>query len=91
MPDIRDYEAMAKLELTDEERKWVSSRLDKIFESFEEMDDVNVADVAPLVSVLTPGNVLRDDVAERPVAREELLGRAPAQYDGYFEAPKTLE
>lgn len=40
--------------------------------------------VRPLV------NVLREDVASQPFAREDLLAQAPESMDGYWQVPRVL-
>ena len=89
--DITIYEAMAKLSLPDAERRWVSGCAGSLLESFRALEGIDVADAKPLVTVLEVENVLRDDVAVKLVPREELLQNAPEHYDGYFQAPRTLE
>jgi len=91
MQNIKDFEAMAKLDLPEDQRSWVSDRADMLTDSFGALSQINTAGVQPLVSVLDIQNVLREDVCVKTVSREELLEGAPEQYDGYFQAPKTLE
>jgi aspartyl/glutamyl-tRNA(Asn/Gln) amidotransferase C subunit len=43
------------------------------------------------VTVLDLQNVLREDIPSKTVTRDELMKNAPAEYDGYFQVPKTLE
>ena len=88
--DIRKYESMAKLELGDEERAWLSDRAEMLAESFAALGEVGTSGIEPLVTVLDIVNVLREDIAQKLVTREELLANAPEQYDGFFLVPKTL-
>jgi aspartyl/glutamyl-tRNA(Asn/Gln) amidotransferase C subunit len=92
--DIREYEAMAKLDLQADERGIISARAQGLIESFKALEGIEVSGVTPLVSVLdiTLGREsLREDVHVKLVTREELLENAPEQYDGYFQVPRTLE
>ena len=91
MKDIKEYEAMAKLNLPETERQIISSRLVKLCDSFSVMENIDTANIEPLVTVLGIKNVLRDDVVRKNVSREELLSNAPEQYDGYFQVPRTLD
>ena len=91
MQNIRDYEAMAKLDLPEAERQWVSDRADMLTGSFGEISAIDTAGVQPLVTVLDIQNVLREDVCAKTVSREQLLEGAPEQHDGYFQVPKTLD
>jgi aspartyl-tRNA(Asn)/glutamyl-tRNA(Gln) amidotransferase subunit C len=92
--DIREYEAMAKLDLPEDERTRVSARAEELIAGFKALEGIDAAGIAPLVSVLdiTLGrDGLREDVPNKLVTREELLENAPEQYDGYFQVPRTLD
>ena len=91
MKKIKEYEEMTKLDLDDAERLWVEERADRLTDSFSELQKIDTDGILPLVTVLDLHNVLREDKAEKLVSREELLSNAPEQYDGYFQAPKTLD
>ena len=91
MKDIKKYEAMAKIDLPEAERQWVSGRAEKLIESFSALESIDTAGTEPLVTVLNIQNILRNDVAIKIITREELLSNAPEQYDGYFQVPKTLD
>ncbi|MCL2877176.1 MAG: Asp-tRNA(Asn)/Glu-tRNA(Gln) amidotransferase subunit GatC [Acidobacteria bacterium] len=91
MKDIKDYEAMAKLDLSEAERSWVSDRADMLMDGFNQLNDVDTSGVEPLVTVLNVKNVFREDIGVKMLSREELLANAPEQHDGYFKVPKTLD
>ena len=91
MVNLNELMGLAKLSLTNEEREAVENAAQRINQSFSELKALDVSGAPPLVSVLTLTNVLREDVAAKMISREELLSNAPEQYDGYFQAPKTLE
>ena len=90
MENIKDYEAMAKLDLPDDERRQVSELADMLTDGFSAFAGVDTDGIEPMYTVLDVKNVLREDVSVKMISREELLSNAPAQYDGYFQVPKTL-
>ena len=90
MQNIKDFENMVKLDLPDDARAWMSGSADMLMDSFGALAGIETDGVAPMITVLDIQNVLREDAAARVVSREELLSRAPEQYDGYFQVPKTL-
>ena len=90
MLDIRNYEAMSKLCLPEDERALLAARAEVLTKSFDELAGIDTAGAEPLVTVLELQNVLREDKTAAVVTREELLSGAPEQYDGYFQVPKTL-
>ena len=91
MHDIKQYEAMAMLELKPNERERLSARLEKLEKSFSALCNIETDGVLPLVSVLELRNVLREDEAIKIMPRDQILENAPEQYDGYFQVPGTLE
>lgn len=90
MIDIRRYEGMAKIALTEDERSRILDSVEQLMKSFDELEKID-ADVEPLITVLDVKNVFREDVVKRVLSRDELLDNAPEQYDGYIQVPKTLE
>ena len=90
MHNINDYEAMAKLSFSEADREWASACADALIKSFDVLDKIDVQNIEPLITVLDIKTVLRNDIAEKHVTREELLANAPEQNDGYFQVPKTV-
>jgi aspartyl-tRNA(Asn)/glutamyl-tRNA(Gln) amidotransferase subunit C len=91
MADIKKYEKMAKLDLSETERQWVSNRADCLISSFSVLDSIDAAAAEPLITVLNIRNVLRNDVVKKSISREELLSNAPEQHNGFFRLPRTLD
>jgi len=91
MDDINKYEKILKFRLDDADKDRARERLAWLLSGFDELDDVDVSGVEPLVSVLGLTNVMREDVVDKRVTREEILANAPEQYGGYFQGPRTIE
>ena len=90
MKNIKDYEAMAKLDLPDAERQQISDYANILINSFGALSDIDTDNTEPMYTVLDIQNVLREDVCVKMLSREELLANAPMQYEGFFQVPKTL-
>lgn len=91
MEKIKDYEAMAKLELSENEREKIQALASRLIDSFRAVLDTPVpSNTQPMYTVLDIQNVLREDVCVKTISREKLLSNAPAEYEGYFQVPKTL-
>jgi len=88
---FEDYESMAMLELSDDERVRLMERFDALADGFCALDAFEGDGVEPLVSVLDLHNVMREDVAVKFMSRDELLANAPEQLDGYFQVPATID
>jgi aspartyl-tRNA(Asn)/glutamyl-tRNA(Gln) amidotransferase subunit C len=87
---LHQYEAMTKINLTEEERVWISGRTDKIINDWNKINEIKTEGVIPLVTVLPLVNTLREDVTDKKFTREEILTNAPMEYDSYFQVPKTV-
>ena len=90
MVNIKDYEAMAKLDLSDTEREEISALADMLVKSFDAFSSVDTGSVEPMFTTLDICNVFREDVSVKMLSRDELLVNAPMQHDGYFQVPKTI-
>ena len=90
MLDIKEYEAMAMLDLPDRERERLSKCMNALVSSFAALEQVDTDGVEPLVTVLSMQNVMREDTVVKLLTRDEILANAPEQYDGYFQVPGTL-
>jgi len=88
---IKDYEAMAMLELPDDERATLNRRLDALKSGHAALEKIMTDGVAPMVTVLDLRNILREDIMVKLLTRDEILANAPEQYDGFFKVPGTLE
>ncbi len=88
---MRDYEKMSKFDLPEEERRLIDTSAEMLIASFAKIDEIDTAEVAPLITVLEIQNVLRADESFKMLSREDLLANAPEQYDGYFQVPRTLD
>lgn len=91
MSKLEKYEPMAKLSLEGDERAWAEDIIERLEKEFDAFEAIDTEGVEPMVTVLALTNVLREDVSEQIVSRETLLENAPAEYDGYFEVPRTIE
>ena len=91
MEHLKEYEAMAKLNLPAEEAETISRTAETLQAAFDQLAAIETAQTKPMVTVLDLHTVLREDVVNQTISRETLLDTAPEQYDGYFQVPKTLE
>ncbi len=90
--EVQLYQAMAKFDLDEETLDWVKLVISALKEKkFIKLESIDTQGVEPLYTVLDLKNILREDVAEKVISRDELLANAPEEYDGYFQVPKTLE
>jgi aspartyl-tRNA(Asn)/glutamyl-tRNA(Gln) amidotransferase subunit C len=80
---------LARLELTAEETRRYSQDLGNILSLVEQLNDVDLSDIAVELHVEEP-TVFRADQGIREFTREELMANAPHEEDGFFRVPKIL-
>jgi aspartyl-tRNA(Asn)/glutamyl-tRNA(Gln) amidotransferase subunit C len=90
MEKIKNYEAIVKLNLSDDEREKISNSADALQESFSQLLKINTDGIEPCYTVLNISNVFREDISTQLISREELLSNAPMQEEGFFQVPKTI-
>lgn len=81
---------LAKLEFSSGEREKIKTDLNKILHFVEKLQQVDTKGVEPLIYMNEDVNVLRDDVAEKTITKEEALKNAPQKDSDYFKVPTVL-
>lgn len=81
---------LAKLELTEEERKAAAKDMAQMLDYFDKMSEQDTTGVEPMSHVFPLHNVLREDVVTSGDCMEAMLKNAPKQKDGMFVVPKTV-
>lgn len=82
---------LARLELTDDEKRRVAVDLENIVEFINELFEVEVKDIEPLYHPLDKEGLLREDIPKEQLRQEEVLMNAAAFEKGYIKAPRTIE
>ena len=83
--------ALARLNLSDDERETLRVELGQIVKAFESLADVDTDDILPTAQVIPLVNVERDDVAIKSLPRDEVLRNAPRVEDGQIYVPPVLD
>lgn len=91
--DINHLASLARLGLTEEEKKKFSADLVAVLDFFRALEEVNVADIQPISQVSGLENVIREDKIEKcpENVRENILRQAPEIKDGFIKVKKILE
>jgi aspartyl-tRNA(Asn)/glutamyl-tRNA(Gln) amidotransferase subunit C len=82
---------LARLELSDEERRRFARQLGSILEYCATLNELDTERVEATSHVLTITNVFRDDVPGTPLPRDAVLAAAPEHEDGFFKVPPVIE
>ena len=82
---------LAKLEFSAEEKKVIKQDLEKMIDFVDKLKSVDTAGVEPLIYMNKDVNVLRDDVIEQIITKEQALKNAPQKDSDYFKVPTVLK
>ena len=81
---------LARLELTPDEVERATDQLGDMLDHFADIDALDLSDVEPMNQPYPLVNVMRDDVEQPCLDRDEVLAAAPAAEDGRFRVPPIL-
>ena len=81
---------MARLELSPDELDRATHQLSDMLGHFDDIDALDLTDVEPMNQPYPLVNVLRDDVVEPTLDRDEVMAAAPESEDGRFWVPPVL-
>lgn len=82
---------LAKLELSDEEKEQAKKDMGNMLDYIDMLNSLDTEGVEPMSHVFPVHNVFREDVVVNGDEREKILANAPAEKDGAFKVPKTVE
>ncbi len=89
--DIEKVAKLARVELTEEEKKTFGNQLEQILAHMEELNRLDTTGVEPTSHAIPMVNVFREDEVRQSVSREEILGISPDQGEGHFKVPRIIE
>ncbi len=82
---------LAKLELSEKEREQSKLDIGNMLQYVSKLNELNTDEIEPMSHVLRVDNVFREDVVTNGNDKENILKNAPAQKEGMFEVPRTIE
>jgi aspartyl-tRNA(Asn)/glutamyl-tRNA(Gln) amidotransferase subunit C len=82
---------LARLSFKPEERDAIRVDLQKMITFIEKLNEIDTTGVEPLLFMSEEVNVLRDDVVQGSVSREEALLNAPITDGQFFKVPKVIK
>ncbi len=88
--EVEHIANLARIELTEEEKRNFTEQFNTILEYFEIINDLDTEDVPPTSHVLDVTNAFREDKVSPSLAVEEVLKNASKKERGFFKAPKII-
>jgi aspartyl-tRNA(Asn)/glutamyl-tRNA(Gln) amidotransferase subunit C len=89
--EVEHIAALARLELSEDEKKRYSEQLSDILAYAARLDDIDTGEITPTASGTTAALRLRPDSARPGLPPENILENAPKTQDGQFKVPPILE
>ncbi len=87
---VRWIAELAKLELSEDEVRLYAGQLSHILQDFERLQRLDTSHIEPTASVLPLKNVMREDVADSPLAPESVIANAQDAEDNQFRVSAVL-
>jgi len=88
---IEHIALLARLALSEEEKETFGSQLSSILDYMEKLNELDTKDIEPTSHVLSLQNVMRDDVVQPSLPREEALANAPSRTEKFYRVPRIIE
>jgi aspartyl-tRNA(Asn)/glutamyl-tRNA(Gln) amidotransferase subunit C len=89
--DVEHVAKLARLGLTEEEKKRFTEQLSNILEYAEAINKLDTKDIAPTSHAIPMKNVMRDDKCVPFTETKAILDNAPSGSDNMFIVPKILD
>ena len=87
---VRKVAKLARLEISPDEEAKLASQMNDILAYFEQLSELDVAEVPPTARAIDASNVTRPDQLQPYAEREALLAAAPEQEGNFFKVPQIL-
>lgn len=89
--DVLHIARLARIALDEAEVEQFRAQLSGILEHFQALAAVDTEGIEPTAHPLPLANVMREDVVQPSLLRDEVLANAPLCEDGYFRVRAVLE
>ncbi|MGD9684467.1 MAG: Asp-tRNA(Asn)/Glu-tRNA(Gln) amidotransferase subunit GatC [Candidatus Obscuribacterales bacterium] len=89
--DVEHVAKLARLALSDHEKRLYTEQLGKIIQYFDQLQEVDTRAVEPMSHPLPLNNVMRDDTVVRTPGHETMLANAPDREGAFFRVPKITD
>jgi aspartyl-tRNA(Asn)/glutamyl-tRNA(Gln) amidotransferase subunit C len=88
---VKRVARLARIKVKDEDVPRLAGELNVILDFVEQLNEVDVADVQPMTSVVAVKMKMRDDVVSDGYMAKDVTKNAPASEDEFFMVPKVVE
>ena len=89
--NIRQVAELAKLSLTPHEEARMKAEMQGILALARQLQQLDLENIPATQHILPLVNVMREDVVQPSMEREQILSAAPARMDDFIAVPRTVE
>jgi len=82
---------LARLDIDPGEKEGLKQDLQRMISFVEKLQELDTSGTAPLLHMTDAADILRDDVVQGSISREEALKNAPDTDGVFFKVPKVIK
>ena len=82
---------LARLSVSDAEKMLFAKQIDNILHYMDKLNELDTGNIEPTSHVISLSNVVREDLREHSLDREDALRNAPDKTNKFFRVPKIIE
>jgi len=83
--------SLCKLSYDENDKIQIKNDLEKIIGFMEKLNELDTQHVAPLISIIEERNVLRSDIAEITMSKDEAMKNVPIKDSDFIKVPKVVK
>ena len=87
---IENLSNLARLQFDESEKEEIKKDLQRMITFVEKLNELDTTGVEPLLHMSDSMDVLREDILQGSITREEALKNAPETDGIYFKVPKVI-
>ncbi len=88
---VDDLAHLARLQFNEAEKEAILTDLQKMVAFVEKLQEVDTTGIEPLLHISDAENVLREDIVQGSISREEALRNSPVKDSEFFKVPKVIK
>ena len=88
---VKHIAHLARLDFKGEELNAIKADMEKIIDFVDKLSEIDTENVEPLIFMNEKVNVLREDIPNQTLTKENALANAPKSDSDYFRIPKVLD
>jgi aspartyl-tRNA(Asn)/glutamyl-tRNA(Gln) amidotransferase subunit C len=87
---VNNLANLARLQFSEAEKEIIKNDLQRMIHFVDKLNELDTTGVQPVLHMTDAVNVLREDVVQGSVSREEGLKNAPETDGVFFKVPKVI-